>query len=185
MAQLAELGVSLPDEFRSEMAMPGEWQVTSERIIDSESTEKKPEALALGIRKREVGEEEEELNEAKKRRWGSTYRTHPTAEEDVDLDVLLNNVTRKGKEPATKVEVKEEVKPILPEVNVSEGVAQGSGPEGVDTPQPAGIKKEPSDGEAKVVDFLPSIDGVKQEGEEPSAPGVVFKKRKAKNIRQK
>lgn len=59
LAQLAEMGVSIPEEFRPDMAMAGEWQVTSERIIEPEG-EKKPDALALGVRKRAVEEEEEE-----------------------------------------------------------------------------------------------------------------------------
>jgi hypothetical protein len=181
LAQLAEMGVSIPDEFRSDMAMAGEWQVTSERIIDPEDGEKKPDALALGVRKRVVENEEEELNETKKRRWGSTYRTHPTEEEDADLDALLNNATRKGKDPETKVEVKEEIKgevlasdlPSNP-TKVAEGV-----------PVPAGIKREPSDGETKATGALLPIEEMKKEVEEQSGSGVVFKKRKAKNIRQK
>ncbi|PBP27345.1 U1 zinc finger protein [Diplocarpon rosae] len=188
LAQLLELGVTLPDEFRSEMAMPGEWQVTSERVIELEGTERKPETLALGVRKREVIEEEEELTEAKKRRWGSTYRTHPT-EEDFDLDALLNEATRKGKEPETEMDAKDEAKLdlSLPASSTlrEEFIAQGHKPETVELGVPAGIKREPSDGEAKVVDSLPPMGSVKQEGGEQSGSGIVFKKRKAKNIRQK
>ncbi|KAH7323665.1 hypothetical protein BKA65DRAFT_72781 [Rhexocercosporidium sp. MPI-PUGE-AT-0058] len=186
LAQLAEMGVSIPSEFRSDLAMPGEWQVTAERVIDPEGTEKKPEAMALGVRKRVVDEEEAELNEAKKRRWGSTYRTHPAEEGDDDLDSLLSNATRKGKEPATKVEAKEEVKQEINELKleeVSSNPAEETKP--IDAPQPTGIKRELSDRDTKDIGSLPPIEGVKQEAEEQSGPGVVFKKRKAKNIRQK
>ncbi|KAK2626774.1 hypothetical protein QTJ16_003949 [Diplocarpon rosae] len=189
LAQLLELGVTLPDEFRSEMAMPGEWQVTSERIIEPEGAERKPETFALGVRKREVTEDEEELTEAKKRRWGSTYRTHPTEEEDFDLDALLNEASRKGKEPETQMDAKDEAKldPSLPASSTlrDEFIAQRHKPETVELGVPAVIKREPSDGEAKVVDSLPSMGSVKQEGGEQSGSGIVFKKRKAKNIRQK
>lgn len=186
-AQLAEMGVSIPSEFRSDMAMPGEWQVTAERVIDPEGEEKKPEALALGVRKRVVGEEEEELNEAKKRRWGSTYRTHPTEEEDNDLDTLLSNATRKGKEPETKVETKVEVKeeasdpPGIPEPT-SEGALPVSA---VKTESPSGLDGQDEAEAAKVLDSIPPISEAKPEIEDLIAPGVVFKKRKAKNIRQK
>jgi hypothetical protein len=182
MAQLAEMGISIPDEFRPDMAMAGEWQVTSERIIEPEDGEKKPDALALGVRKRVLDEDELEAAEAKKRRWGSTYKSHPTEEDNGDLDALLGNVTRKGKEPAMKTEatpeMKEEIK-MEPEVD-----SQPAVPQGFQEQNTAGIKREPSDGETPST--IPPLDsGLKQEGEEPAAQGVVFKKRKAKNIRQK
>lgn len=185
LAQLAEMGISIPGELRSGMAIPGEWQVTSERIIDPEETEKKPEALALGVRKRVVDEEEAELNEAKKRRWGSTYRTHPVEDGDDDLDALLSNATRKGKEPATKVELKEEVKQETSEAKSEDFSGVAGETEPANAADPAGIKREFSDGDTKPIDSLPPIDGVKQEADEQSGPGVIFKKRKAKNIRQK
>ncbi|PVH83187.1 hypothetical protein DL98DRAFT_413711 [Cadophora sp. DSE1049] len=186
LAQLAEMGISIPGELRSGMAMPGEWQVTSERVIEPEGTEKKPEALALGVRKRVVDEEEAELNEAKKRRWGSTYRTHPTEDGDDDLDALLSNATRKGKELATKVEVKEEVKQEFSEPKSEDSSSDPKGDtKPFDAAEPAGIKRELSDGDTKAIDSLPPIEGDKQGANEQSGPGVIFKKRKAKNIRQK
>ena len=180
------MGVSIPDEFRPDMAMAGEWQVTSERIVDAEEGENKPEAMALGVRKRAPDEEEVVEIEAKKRRWGSTYRTHPT-EDEGGLDVLLNNATRKGRVPAVKIELQGKVreensKDIKLKPGVDESDISADFPSS-DEAQKPGIKREPSDGEA----VLPTvIDGdLKEEGAELSTPGVVFKKRKAKNIRQK
>lgn len=184
LAQLAEMGVAIPDEFRPDMAMAGEWQVTSERIIEPEG-EKKPEALALGVRKREPGDEDEEELEAKKRRWGSAYRSHPAEEDDGDLDALLSNATRK---PQSKVEMKEEFKE---EVKEEPGPAElGVSIPADDVVKKPNIKREPSDGEAPLPDVISPLNtAMKQEdglGEEVTpAPGVVFKKRKAKNIRQK
>ena len=146
--------------------MPGEWQVTSERIIDPENTEKKPEALALGVRKRVVDEEEAELNEAKKRRWGSTYRTHPTEDRDDDLDALLSNATRKGKEPATKVEVKEENKQEISEPQPEDCSDAKGDTKPFDIAEPAEVKRELSDGDTKAIDSLPPIEDVKQEADE-------------------
>jgi len=164
------------------MAMAGEWQVTSERIIEPEDGEKKPDALALGVRKRVLDEDELEAAEAKKRRWGSTYKSHPTEEDNGDLDALLGNVTRKGKEPAIKMEVTAEVKEEItgdPNVKVEPAVLGG-----FEEQKPAELKREPSDG--GIPPSIPILDSdLKQEGDEPIGPGVVFKKRKAKNIRQK
>ncbi|TVY22448.1 Uncharacterized protein LHYA1_G008491 [Lachnellula hyalina] len=172
LAQLAEMGVSIPDEFRPDMAMAGEWQVTAERIVETDG-EKKPEAIALGVRKRTVEEDEEEAKEAKRLRWGSRFKTHPAEEDTDDLDALLANATRKDAVPAVSIEVKEEVKQEVKEE------ADG------DIPKVGEVKKEASDGDTKITEVIPPSDAIiKPEGEE-GAPGVVFKKRKAKNIRQK
>jgi hypothetical protein len=185
LAQLAEMGVSIPDEFRGEMAMAGEWQVTSERIIDpTESKEKKPEAIGFGVRKRTVPEDEEEAEaiKMKKRRWGSTYRTHPGGDDDADLDALLNRSTGKGNLASVDSGMKQEslegtddeLKP-LPKVEPELGEDQ----------KPS-IKREPSDGQVKLPDTSPTVADVDIKHETDAAAGnVVFKKRKAKNIRQK
>ena len=191
LAQLAEMGVSIPNEFRPDMAMAGEWQVTAERVLDQYGEEQRPDALALGVRKRAVEEEEEEAAEVKKRRWGTAIRTHPGEEDDGDLDALLSAGIRKGKGSATKAEVKEEVKQEIkeqPESKAIPGGEVGSIPRNDDLRKQPGIKREQSDEETALETGVPALDlGVKQEGEEQSmaGTGVIFKKRKAKNIRQK
>ncbi|KUJ20666.1 uncharacterized protein LY89DRAFT_666318 [Mollisia scopiformis] len=183
LAQLAELGVSVPDEFRPDMAMAGEWTVTSQRIIGDDDGEKKPEALALGVRKRQVEEEEEDAVEAKRTKWGKAHRTHPVEEDETDLDALLSNVTRKGKEPAAKVEMDAEVKQeVKSEMENGELPSNNNIGPSAEAQQPAGIKKEASPGDS-VSAAIPPV--VKQEGEEPVPTGIVFKKRQAKNIRRK
>lgn len=183
LAQLAEMGVSIPDGYRPEMAMPGEWQVTAERIIEPDA-EKKPEALALGVRKRVVEDEEGEA-EVKKRRWGSTYKTHPETD-DTDLDALLKNVTRKDMPSAIRTN-EEETKPHgIKEEPGASGVLGDTSGDGLATEEKIGIKMEPSEGEIQLPAAIPPSDAsVKQEEEDQNAHGVVFKKRKAKNIRQK
>jgi hypothetical protein len=178
------MGVSIPDEFRPDMAMAGEWQVTAERIIDEDEGEKKPDALALGVRKRVLDEEEQELAEAKKRRWGSSHRTHPAEEDDEDLDALLSNATRKGKELAAMPEVKEEVEVESAE-NVSQVNAEAGVAKSLEKPEDLDFKQELSDDKVALHTADPLEAGLKSEGEEQTVPGVVFKKRKAKNIRQK
>jgi len=187
LAQLAEMGVSIPDEFRPDMAMAGEWQVTEQRIIEVGDGEKKPEAVALGVRKRPLENEEDEATDGSKRKWGSSYRTHPEEEDDTDLDALLGSVTRKGKGLASNLEAKDIVK-FEPETElqtndlpsqVSAGLHDSTKVE-----RAAEIKKEPADGEF-IDQTITSLDtSVKQEDGQMST-GVVFKKRKTKNIRQK
>ena len=185
LAQLAEMGISIPDGFRPDLAMAGEWQVTSERVIEPEG-EKKPAALALGVRKRPVEQDEEGEGEieAKKRRWGSTYKTHPTQAEDDDLDALLSNVTRKDKAPVIKAEGDDSKEVIKMEPETSD-VTDHVTAELPVVEEELGIKKEPSDSEVPLPATLPPFGDVVKEEDEQSAPGVVFKKRKAKNIRQK
>ena len=184
LSQLAEMGVSIPDEFRPDMAMAGEWQVTAERVIDEDKGEKKPDALALGVRKRILDEEEQELAEAKKKRWGSSYRTHPAENDEEDLDALLSNATRKGKELEAMPEGKEKVEVELAEngsqVNTDSGFV-----ESLETPKDLIFKQELSDDKVALHAADPLEAKLKPDGEEQPVPGVVFKKRKARNIRQK
>jgi hypothetical protein len=175
------MGVAIPDDFRGKMALPGEWQVTEERIIE-EDGEKKPDAVALGVRKRVAAEEDEEEQEAKKRRWGSTYKSHPGAADDGDLDVLLSNATRKDKgvkkeEDLVKQETKSENSPSeVPSRPVENEVKSDT------TVKQEEVKSEPGEDPASIQDVKPAL--LAEDVTDP-AGGVVFKKRKAKNIRQK
>ncbi|KAJ9647885.1 hypothetical protein H2199_001661 [Coniosporium tulheliwenetii] len=140
-AQLAEMGVAIPEEFRREMAMVGDWQVTAERPVfpgvkkEEEDEDVKPEALNIGVRKRKF-EGQEEVEEA-----GET--------------VGVGTVKKQA----------EEAEP---------------GPR---------IKKEESEEGATslLIDSEPATaaeSDIKAEKEAP-ATGIVFKKRKAKVIRQR
>lgn len=181
LQQLVDMGVAIPDEFRGEMALAGEWQVTEERIVEVNG-EKKPDAVALGVRKRTVGEEDEEEHEAKKRRWGSTYKSHPEAVDDGDLDALLSNATSKDKgikkeEDVVKQEAKSE------ETSSREGSQPiHSGGQSDTTGKQEDVKLEPGVEASTVQDVKPAL--LAEDTPDP-AGGVVFKKRKAKNIRQK
>lgn len=183
MAQLAEMGVSIPDEFRPDMAMAGEWQVTEERII-GEDEEKPLDAKASGVRKRAVEEEDEEAAEANKRRWGSAYRSHPTKEEDEDLDTLLGNVTGIGKALATKLEAKVNIKvKVEEELDLSN---LPTAPESSTEPDISKVEIKTESSEDLPTDTsAPSLEVVVKEEVEMKELEVVFKKRKAKNIRQR
>ena len=189
MAKLAEMGISIPEEYRREMAMAGEWQTTSERLIydtvktEEENKDVKPNGLNIGIRKRKVeGREEEEGSEERviRKAWGSTTRTYPSAEADRDLDELLNStsILNKSKESVGEAVAAPEflVSPVNQPTTLT-GVTAVSGP-----PR---IKRE-SSGEAggMIPDNNPLTEiSVKRE-DELSNEGVLFKKRKSRPIRK-
>ena len=176
MAQLAAMGVVVPEEYRQEVAMAGEWQTVSQRVIrgaEEESKDKKWEGLNIGVRKRkpegEDGDGEEDKGRKKKIHWGTDTKSFSTGD-DADLDALLSGSTFKKRnvENSTDGEkVKEE-----PSVKKEE-----------DNPP---IKKE----EAESTDIKISpheevpADTVKEE-EEPEDISGIFKKRKPKAMRQK
>ena len=177
--------------------MAGDWQTTSERLVyDNDFPQKddaedvKPGGLNIGVRKRkfEGQEEEEEAGETVVRRgWGSTIRAYPgTGGDEGDLDTLLKStksVIREGEGLQTV------------------GFAQSSGPEQAD--DHVTVKKSQSDLDSLMIKKEESTcaDGVsgtvtsvitaetlqeslKQEEDSPDT-GVIFKKRKAKPIRQR
>ncbi|KAG9248751.1 hypothetical protein BJ878DRAFT_561830 [Calycina marina] len=179
-AQLAELGVAIPDEFRPDLAMTGEWQVVSERLIEPEG-KKNPAALATGVRKREDrgDDEDDEVLEAKRMRFESRFRTHPVEEDTGDLDALLSNVTRKGKEAVktefVQTEVKDEPLALDNKVIKSENITAERA-----TTTRTDFKSEQIDGSS-----LAAIPPSGAEQKAVASTGIVFKKRKAKNIRHK
>lgn len=176
--QLADMGVSMPGDFRGEMAMPGEWSVTSTRVIPDEPEEEKAEAKATGVRKREVNEDDKETEDAvqklfkKQKKWGRNSKTMP-AEKDDELEALLSGSIMTKAEandnPTIKNEgtndFKEEDKVVKTEEDEADGLAVSVKTE--DAVLEAPVKTEPD--------------------AEPAAPavGIVFKKRKPKQIRQK
>ncbi|PKY05252.1 hypothetical protein P168DRAFT_318277 [Aspergillus campestris IBT 28561] len=184
MAQLAEMGVAIPDEYRGDMSLAGDWQTVSTRVIREEGEGE--DGGVRGVRKRKMQEVDEEEEEAKReaekfvsRPWGSRTRVYPGAVggEDTDLDALLES-TRDIKKGRTS------------------GVDDGHGDNG-DGDSGRGEKDTATapDGAA-----AQPVKQVKEEAEEeepeskvaaePAKPaddaagGVVFKKRKPKVMRR-
>lgn len=204
--QLAALGVALPQQFRGELAMPGEWSVTSTTVVNDDDDDKarraeheQAQAQARGAHKRERTEEQLEHEAAvkglfkKPRRWGRDARggLGGGCDDDgsQDLDALLSGglvVVKKNEEGD-----EDEVEGVKHEEGGEVPVKDESGD--------YGVKKESLEGkEAETT--LPSLDGpdIKTEDSETAPPKaapseaaadmpvvVAFKKRKAKNIRQK
>lgn len=106
-AQLAEMGISIPEHARAEMAMAGDWQVTARKIDPGTILDNNfDDNLNVGIRKRkfEDDEEREEAGETVVRKgWGSTTKVYPNTKQPADdLGALLaSSLSRKPAE-ATK-----------------------------------------------------------------------------------
>ena len=197
LAQLAEMGVAVPEDFRREMAMAGDWQTLSEKLVynndslkkEEYSEDVKPGGLNMGVRKRRFGgQEEEEAGETVvKKGWGSTIRTYPGAkEDDDDLDTLLSTTKRVAREGDGSQPLGSK-RSIRPEQADNHGPVKESKP-GFESPV---IKQEDHADSSVVADTIlkqtavvESSESVKRE-ENPSDSGVLFKKRKAKPIRQK
>ncbi|SLM33522.1 Zinc finger, U1-type [Lasallia pustulata] len=196
MAQLAAMGVAVPEDFRRELALAGDWQTLSERPVNSKALKKeeddddvKPSNLNIGVRKRkfEGEEEEEEAGESVLRRgWGSTKRTFSCDGED-DLDTLLERtrVVRRRDEAlrdAGSGDAKE-TSLDLPERRIASTEGMKESPKG------STIKEEESMGFSLDLAAAPEhglIDAPVFKTEDDSVgSGVVFKKRKPKHLRQK
>ena len=198
LEQLAELGVAVPEDFRKEMAMAGDWQTTSQRIIydtvkkEGDMEDVKPGGLNIGVRKRKFeGQEEEEeaAGEAVVRRgWGSAIRTYPGIgrDGDDDLDDLLKT-TNIVKSSGGNVQ---QAVPTDESAGLEQGIElSGYKRVGYSPSDPPKVKREESSGDAAITETVPEQDTVKDvsvKREEPAAAaGLIFKKRKAKPIRQK
>ncbi|CEN59389.1 hypothetical protein ASPCAL01840 [Aspergillus calidoustus] len=176
MAQLAEMGVAIPDEYRRDMALAGDWQTVSEKVIRAQDEEETQQST-LGVRKRkhDLDEEEEEAKREAERfvskGWGSATRRYPGAQEDEDLDALLASTkdAKKAKISGAEAEKGASAK--------EEDQANEGAPVSEDADQTHLPKEEDTTGDK------PSIPPASKEPEEPTV-GVVFKKRKPKAMRR-
>jgi hypothetical protein len=193
MQQLADMGVAVPEEFRKEVALAGEWErvsvkpvVTSETMrVKSEGGEANIDSLAFGIRKRKFEDqiEEEAIHAAvKKQAWGSKFKTYPgrAGNGDDDIDALLGGLVTKEANVDANTDVKKETgseesdpstaaDPEHAPLIKDEEAHVGSGSfEKLAAPETAstGIKAE----EESNLSAVPELPGA----------GIVFKKRKPK-----
>lgn len=156
----------MPDALRGEFAVPGEWTVVSERVVDGEGNVQEERGLSTGVRKRKVDEEEEEQREAvevitRKKGWGNTFRRFPgKMGEEEDLDELFGARKKVKREGEGDGEVKTEEGDVKGEMGVKE--------------EP-GVKEEES---SKGLQDIPTEEEAAKAESEPPAPAVVFKKRK-------
>ncbi|KAL2809913.1 hypothetical protein BJX63DRAFT_403820 [Aspergillus granulosus] len=176
MAQLAELGVAIPDPYRGDMALAGDWQTVSEKVIRAEG-EEEVQQPTLGVRKRkhDLDEEEEEAKrEAEKfvsRGWGSATRRYPGAQDDEDLDALLSSTKDVKKARISGAET-EKGASTQKEAQADEGAPASKDPDQT--------QQSKADDSCEDKSSLPAAT---QEPEELTA-GIVFKKRKPKAMRK-
>ncbi|KAI0996800.1 hypothetical protein K3495_g11385 [Podosphaera aphanis] len=182
LLQLAEMGINIPSEARPSMAMAGEWEVVSERIIEEDKQGNNSESISIGVRKRkpaEGEEEEEEMLETHKKRWGSTYKV-PKQDDDEDLDNLLSNSNLNLKRKIQNIKSE-----TMEEMSQDKKTASSSREDHIpDDLKSVSIKSEPSESWDKLSEV--SKNEQPDKPEIPAAiPTATFKKRKTKNIRQK
>ncbi|KAK8216578.1 hypothetical protein IWZ01DRAFT_497487 [Phyllosticta capitalensis] len=206
LAQLAAMGVAVPDEYRREMAMVGEWETVAIKPIGEQQQQKgagddTSGTLNVGVRKRKKDDDDEENEggaQRPKRGWGNTFKTYSSTAKGVatedDIEALLST----ARKPVVKKE--EETLDDAPHVKPDPDAAgaQASMPEhdndaAVKTEEAGSedVKPDPETSEAAEGAKLADIPPVTTEAEEDAGAaksedvGVIFKKRKSKALRQK
>lgn len=176
--QLALMGVRIPQEFRGDLAMAGEWTVTATTVVEErpEGEDGRLGARARGVHKRDRTEEEQEEENAvkslfkKPRRWGRDSRA---VQGEEDLDALLSEgLSVKTMEEAEEDGIKKE------ETQKGEEIIEKA------TPEVPDVKEEE---EEKNLPRFKQEDDAKQVHDAlgGAVPVLAFKKRKPKNVRQK
>ncbi|KAI4171146.1 MAG: hypothetical protein LQ348_006988 [Seirophora lacunosa] len=186
LAKLAELGVAVPENYRREVAMAGDWQTVAERpvwshvkkedVLEDFKDFKPDSALNVGVRKRKFdGQEEEEAAGATviRKGWGATTRHYPGSVPDAnhDLDSLLDikPVRHLGTQD------KSEESPTQPDAGPAKSTMQVSSVKKEDSREDVDLNNVPT--QVEVADSV-----VKEEDNSIQIqPTVVFKKRKAKS----
>ncbi|CAG8224439.1 unnamed protein product [Penicillium salamii] len=178
IAQLAEMGVAVPEEYRADMALAGEWQTTSETRVEPQQGLEGP-TKSIGVRKRKHEGEDEEDEPAPEmvvnKSWGSRLKQYPGAQDDRDLDDLLASAKdikmTKTFTPKPEI-VEDETTPGEPaSVAKKENV-----PPKLEQP----VKEEPGSHSEAAADTATT----ENPPSEDVTPSVVFKKRKAKTMRK-
>jgi hypothetical protein len=232
LAQLVEMGVAIPEQFRPEMALSGEWQTVSETIIQpgmKEEEDVKPDQKIIGVRKRkylaaDIAEDDEEGagTATVRKQWGSTIKSYPGPEQHGEdrLEALLISSTYSSTGHGNETQFQGEQQPRAVRSAASTSVAKGPAhctgssdlapaikKESSEADRPA-IKEEPPEGDRPAIERKPSAGDCPPVGQDPSGGGgrvptdfgltetrvkleegsdeaVIFKKRKAKPVRQR
>lgn len=181
IAQLAEMGVVVPQEFRADMALAGEWETTSETRIEPQQGLEGP-TKSVGVRKRKhEGEDEEDEHTSEpvvNKGWGSRMKQYPGAQDDGDLDDLLASTQdiKKTKTFTPKAELVEEETTVEEPTHTAKKEDAPPKLESRETDQSTVVKTEEPNSSVPVTEEKPLS--------EDAAPGVVFKKRKPKTMRK-
>ena len=168
--QLAAMGVAVPEQFRKDMAMVGDWEVVQNKPqveigtrIKSEGQDLKPVPGPIG-KKRPMAESGLDEGESERKRvaWGSAERSYKDSKKEDELNALLGLAEPIG----SKIKVEgDESAMIKMEADAEEAIARS-------------VKLE-DDHEAPRTqpDDIPETKPILPDEE----PEVVFKKRKSKS----
>ncbi|KAK4865017.1 hypothetical protein LT330_001640 [Penicillium expansum] len=183
MAQLVAMGVAVPQEFRADMALAGDWQTTSETRIEVKQGLEGP-TKSVGIRKRKLEGEEEGDEHAPEpivnKGWGSRMRQYPGAPEEEGLDDLFASTKdiKRTKTFTPKVELDEQETITVQPTPITKTEDAPPKLEAQESKESIEVKtKEPTQSSVE-----PVIEE-KPQGED-ATPGVIFKKRKPKAMRK-
>lgn len=157
MAQLAAMGVAVPDEYRREMAIAGEWATVSETPVyrkpvkdedvkEEDDDEEKLAVHSMGVRKRKLDDEDEqEAAPITRKVWGTSLKSYPGASggAEEDLDALLSGVTAKKGQQEVKRE-DDEAKEMPGELKKDESADAEATPAIAAVPEPVVFKKRKS-----------------------------------------
>lgn len=175
----------MPDEFRAEMAMAGQWKAVPE--TKAQTPDQIADSLSVGIRKRKLDEDDQEQLDSgtapsARKVWGKSVRTYP-GQKTEDLDDLLSGVIplkTDKKELEVKREPVEAQSSYTPDASLSvQPLRNDASPEArVNT----ALATEPNDDSTSLVKPEPAGDRPNSPplGHDEEAPIPVFKKRKAK-----
>lgn len=172
-AQLADMGIAIPDSARVQLAVPGEWQ-TITRVPKTLPLNSTDVELSTGVHKRRresQDDAEETADRIRKKDWGSTKRVYPSeqpASDDVDalLAVPVNKTTKLATPDA---DVTLGVKVELESTSAFDGTSDGGS-------RASAVKLEPES------DRLPPASDQHDSAGPPTQQTPVFKKRKAKIV---
>lgn len=185
MAQLAEMGIAIPTEYRGEMALAGDWEVVSQKPVESGQGTGNGLSSGVGIRKRkfegqeEEEEEEEEVGETVRNRgWGSTTKRYPSHTRK-DLESLFAGSICAKKEESPP-NLKQEDHDLL-EVNEHLSYNAQEDQDAKDVTNEFQVKQEDSTAPSATTSQV----GKETRASSPGPLEVVFKKRKSKAMRPK
>ncbi|KAL9617245.1 MAG: hypothetical protein Q9160_007926 [Pyrenula sp. 1 TL-2023] len=181
LAQLADMGIAIPDEFRADMAMAGEWKTMSEQSAPSDIKSEDVSTISsqsIGVRKRKPSQEEDDQdvgNKIGRKIWGSSVRMYPgsTSVADADVEALLTGhgpVKRADShDPGVKTEERET--DDQPEKEIKRGQ------EFDDTSHTDALIKQETDQHF----IKPDVGN----GTNDATPDVIFKKRRSRPTKQR
>ena len=187
IASLAAMGVAVPEEYRADLALAGDWHTTSETKIEQPKQGLEGPTKSIGVRKRKLEGEDEDGEPAPEmvvnKSWGSRLKTYPGAQDDGDLDALFASTKdiKMTKTFTPKAEVVEAE--TAPEQSTSPVKKEDASPKLEDqgTGDSTVVKTEEP---VSQLGLVPETATEEKPPTEDAAPSVVFKKRKPKTMRK-